>query len=546
MPASHPTTRDKAWPLATIIGLALATVATQGAALEPTAAGADPAVTTRHYRITFSRQDGAPVRWEHRAQGRGQVELIDTDLLSTPGPRPLELHLPGLSLTKAAVTVTHTPEADAEVLVTRWELAGAVVRRTLRVPRDGHTSELDLEITNRSDTPLALADSGRGPGLTWGPGLGTSPARSAVRSEEMGSYVEPFFFEAESLRSQQVEGESAPFALAAPIAWAGLHRHYHALALWPADGQGWTALSAGVDPRLPGSVAASGETRFYPTVSLYTAPATLAPGASRRWSFKLYVGPKDRAALQRVLPGLGQLTYQHLWGWMAALCLALEWLLSVVNALVGNWGASIVLLAVALRAVIWPLSRYGERHQKAAQARQAEFNRRSAELKAQYKDQPDLKDEKILALYKEIGISPTGQLKGCLPMMLQIPILIGLYHVLSSTWTLRGVPFLWIDDLTLSDRVWSWGPALPWLGAHLNLLPLVMFAAQVYIALAMEPPTSSGKARPNRSVLLTPFIMLVLFYPFPAGCMLYWTVANLSQAVEMFVGRRVRGRRSGA
>lgn len=479
-------------------------------------------------RVTFSPRDGTPLSWQILEQGGGQLDLVDRSLLDEPGPRPLQVDLPGVDMTAGTFALTTGTWRGHEALIGSRVIGPVTVLTVMSLDEDvAHT--LHCEIRNDGSKPLVIAEDGRGPGLTWGAGLGASPARSGI-TEELRSYVEPFWQDDEGLRSIELDPESTSKARGKALAVVGLHRHYFAMAAWPADGKRWAGATARHDPRAAGLDAAS--RRFYPALHAYMAPLTVAPGASASFAFRVYVGPKDAPRLAAAFPGLDGLVYEHLWGWTAALCRALEALLGLVHGVVGNWGAAIVALAIALRIVMWPISRFGIRHQRASQARLKEFNTRSAAIKKEFAAQPDVRDRKVVELYDQIGIGPVGQLKGCLPMLLQIPILVGLYHVLSATWALRAVPFLWIDDLTLADRLFSWGVTLPWLGQHFNLLPVLMFVVQIYGALALEPPAGKEKSKPALGLLVAPLLMLFVFYPFPAGCMLYWTIANAGQAFE--------------
>jgi len=154
-------------------------------------------------------------------------------------------------------------------------------------------------------------------------------------------------------------------------------------------------------------------------------------------------------------------------------------------------------------------------------------------LVEQYRDNAEARDEAILALQKKHGMSPFAQLQGCLPLMVQIPILIALFQLLLSFDEIRGVPFLWIDDLTEPDRLFGWGVELPWFGDSFNLLPALLVGAHVLIARAASDHGLT------KSMFTMPVVIALLFYPFPAGALLYWITGSCIQVFEVMFIRRV-------
>lgn len=226
-------------------------------------------------------------------------------------------------------------------------------------------------------------------------------------------------------------------------------------------------------------------------------------------------------------------------GWLAPICYVLKVALDLINGVIGNWGASIIILALVFRVFLFPLSKYGMRHQAKSKDAQERIKPLIAEIKEKHKGNADKRDEEILRLYHEHGLDALSQLKGSLTLLVQLPILIALYRLLGQSGELAGIKFLWINDLSLPDALFSFGVALPWLGGTFNLLPIIMFVSQVSIAHKMARTVSSDGAKPKSaySMFVMPGIMLLLFYPFPSGCMLYWTTSNVCQAIEQRIGK---------
>ena len=135
-----------------------------------------------------------------------------------------------------------------------------------------------------------------------------------------------------------------------------------------------------------------------------------------------------------------------------------------------------------------------------------------------------------MALYKEHGVNPLG---GCLPMVLQLPVFIGLFYALQSSFALRSAPFVgWISDLSAPEVLFE----LPGVGFPVRLLPVVMGASMVLQQ--KMTPTTIDPAQARMMLVMMPVMMTVLFYQFPSGLVLYWMVSNfLGIAHQLWVRR---------
>ena len=145
-----------------------------------------------------------------------------------------------------------------------------------------------------------------------------------------------------------------------------------------------------------------------------------------------------------------------------------------------------------------------------------------------YKDNPQRKQQEIMAFYKKNKINPLG---GCLPMVIQIPVFIGLFYVLRSAIELRFADFLWIRDLSEAERIFSFGFKIPLIGWDaFNLLPILMTVTMI-IQMKVAPtsaPTDDQQAQMQAMMMkIMPVMMLFFLYNFPAGLALYWTTQNV-------------------
>ncbi len=148
------------------------------------------------------------------------------------------------------------------------------------------------------------------------------------------------------------------------------------------------------------------------------------------------------------------------------------------------------------------------------------------EIKEKYKSDPQRQQKELMKLYKEHNISPLG---GCLPTLLQLPLLAALFIVFRSTIQLRGASFIpgWIDDLSRPDTLATLPFSLPMYGDQFNLLPILM-AGSMIIQSKMTMKDPKQKAM----VYVMPVFLLLIFNQFPSGLNLYYTLFNVLTIVQ--------------
>ena len=142
-------------------------------------------------------------------------------------------------------------------------------------------------------------------------------------------------------------------------------------------------------------------------------------------------------------------------------------------------------------------------------------------LREKYKDDPQVMNTALMALYKDNKVNPAG---GCLPLLLQMPVLMALYQVLLNALELRQAPFVsWITDLSAPEALFSVS------GFPIRLLPVLM-ALSGFLLQKMTP--MNPQQAPTQYMMNA--FMLVLFYNLPSGLVLYWTVMNLLSAAQQW------------
>jgi YidC/Oxa1 family membrane protein insertase len=214
-------------------------------------------------------------------------------------------------------------------------------------------------------------------------------------------------------------------------------------------------------------------------------------------------------------------------------------ILALLIAWTHNYGLSIILLTITMRLLTQPLTHIGMKSQAKVMAEQQRIKPLIDAIREKHKDDPQKMNSEIWKTYREHGVNPLGMLKGCVWMLVQLPIFFALYRLLMGAIDLRGESFLWIKDLTAPDALFTFPFSLPLLGNKFNILPILMGVSQVF---AQRLQTTNIED-PNQKMMTTmmPIIFIFILYNFPAGLSLYWFVSNLWQiAFQLFVNKRVK------
>ncbi len=237
--------------------------------------------------------------------------------------------------------------------------------------------------------------------------------------------------------------------------------------------------------------------------------------------FLVYVGPSDLRVLSRLGHELTRAVDLG-WNWMRPISELLLKLLDWIFIVVRNYGLAIFTLAVLVRIVLHPLNNSSLKSMRAMQQLQPEVER----LKVKYKSDSQAMNTALMALYKENKVNPAG---GCLPILLQMPLLMALYQVLLKAIELRQAPFIgWIHDLSAPDALFSvnYGSGL----FPIRLLPVLMAGS----GFLLQKFTPTNPQQAPMQYMMNAF-MLVLFYNLPSGLVFYWTVMNLASALQQWM-----------
>lgn len=343
--------------------------------------------------------------------------------------------------------------------------------------------------------------------LGWKGGVPTTEPDPASDHEFGGAYA----MVGEELENSQLGSDpKVEFSATGRTPFVAARSKYFIAAMVP------SAPAAGAD--LLGRTRVAGE-KSVPHI--YDASLRMPwEGTTLESRVQVYWGPIIKDNLEQYNVGLeGTMN----WGWQIVkpFSLAVLWLLQQLGKVISNYGIVIIIFSVLVKVLLWPLTRKSQIAMKKLAALRPEIEA----LKEKHAKNPQAMNAAMMSLYKERGANPAA---GCIPMLLQMPILYGLFIIFRSTIEFRQAPFFgWISDLSQPDFMFHLPFSIPMYGSGVGLLPIVMGVSQFFMSKATLTD-------PNQKMMLyiMPVMMVLLFNNFPSGLSLYYTLFNVWAIVE--------------
>ncbi len=259
-------------------------------------------------------------------------------------------------------------------------------------------------------------------------------------------------------------------------------------------------------------------------------------------SFYIYVGPRTEKTLKRYNNSTDNgwnLSALHLndsmetssmFGWLEAI---LKWILEIFYKLIPNWGVAIILMTIFIKLAFFPLTKKSSVGTLKMQEMQPQIN----EIQTKYKDKPEKMNQEMAKLYQETGYNP---ISGCLPLLIQFPIIIAMYNLFNNYFEFRGAMFIpgWISDLSKGDLVYTFKFNLPLgMGNELHILPIIYVASQLVFSKVTQATTPGQQNNQSMKIMMygMPIFFFFILYNAPSGLILYWTLSNFLQLVQQLV-----------
>jgi YidC/Oxa1 family membrane protein insertase len=489
----------------------------------------DVVVATDRYRAVFSTHGGT----------LESMRLLD--YRKAESDEPVEL----VSNEAGALAVLFNPPqgriVDTRTLYFRPAVDGAPFRGdTLRVPEDaeepvelafeapvgqgalrlvyGFRSD-SYEVTFRIETPgtNVLAQSG-GYEVVWDGALPLAEHNPTEEVAQAGAFIH-WGGDTDVLRLTEA-GEARPVAASGAVDWAAVKTKFFAAVLIPdSETEGATIEGSQIGaPDAPDSF-----------VQDYTARLEMPrPEPNEAASFRLYLGPMELRRLDDYDLGLYEMVdFGAYLGWMIRPIV--QYVVAPTFALLGavlpNYGLVIILFALLVKIVLWPLSRASFRNM----ARMRELQPQMEAVKEKYADDPQKQQEELMRVYKEAGVNPLG---GCLPMLLQYPILIALWRFFQSTLVLRQEQFLWAQDLSAPDPILHLPFAIPLYGDFVAGFTLLMGVSMIVQMKLSTPSGTAATGQMKVMMYVLPAVFFLFFNRFPSGLSLYYLFFNVFSIIQ--------------
>ena len=296
------------------------------------------------------------------------------------------------------------------------------------------------------------------------------------------------------------------------------------------------------------SVAVDKESPEYETYLKDVNIHTLIPYSSSKAnpaSFYFYMGPnryhllssydkfspKEDLKLTRLIP-LGWSLFR--WINAGVIIPVFDWL----GKFISNYGIIILVLTILIKMVLWPLTYKSY----VSQAKMRILAPDIAAINERYPNQEDAlkKQQKTMELYKQAGASPFG---GCLPMLLQMPILIAMFTFFPSCIELRGQSFLWAKDLSAPDKIIEWSQHIPFIsstfGNHISLFCLLMTITNIAYNYITSKSQAQSQSMPGMKLMLylMPLMFLFWFNNYASGLSYYYFIALLITIAQTYISR---------
>ncbi|MEQ1515445.1 MAG: membrane protein insertase YidC [Usitatibacteraceae bacterium] len=376
-----------------------------------------------------------------------------------------------------------------DVVLTNSDTPGVTVTKTYSFKRGSYVVDVRHDIKNGGTTqivPKAYYQFVRDGNPPEGESTGSNPFTGVVTFTGPAVYTDQKKYQKVSF--SDIDKDKQDFVKESADGWVAMVQHYFVSAWLPRPGLKREFFTKKVTDKLY-------------SAGVIVPVVAVEAGGSGSVSMPLYVGPQEQESLKKLATGL-ELVVDY--GWLTILASPMFLVLSFLNNLVGNWGWTIILFTILLKLVFFPLN------QKAGKsmAHMKTMAPKVEAMRARYGDDKLKMNQAMMELYKTEKVNPLG---GCLPIVIQIPFFISLYWVLLGAVELRNAPWIgWITDLSSPDPLY--------------ILPIVM-GASMFIQTKLNPaPPDPVQAK---VMLILPLVFSVMFFFFPAGLVLYWTMQNI-------------------
>lgn len=486
--------------------------------------GAAPAVTPEPVRGELTSVQTARAQYQFTNVGAAPVSVIMDEYQNLSRAKgDVDLRIAGRPLFKYSLSVgkdtipmagipfklsRSTAPSGEEILSYQATVRGMGVEISYAINPQNYLSTISGQVTGATSPVYLLVDM--------------PPTLPIVESDSL-SELQALSFSFKPVRGN---ARGVPFGKldpgerrleAEPITWAAVRNKYFVIGLINPEGAAFEEMTF-----VGGARTSKVATR---------ASAVLVKAVKNdKFSFDMYVGPQQSTQLLSV----GR-DFDHVnpYGWsflqpivnpIAALCIKL--LLWMHKNLHLSYGWVLIIFGVFIRIALWPLNQSAMR----SSLKMQEIQPKLAEVQKKYKDKPERQREEMMKVYQEAGASPFTALSGCLPMLIPMPVLFALFFVFQNAIEFRGVPFMWLADISMKDPFY--------------ILPVLMGLSMyvlTWIGMRNAPPNPQAKMMGY----VFPVMMTFVLANMASGLNLYYTAQNIAALPQqwMLAKERQKARR---
>ena len=406
------------------------------------------------------------------------------------------------------------------------------VIKTYTFNQNEYLFEVNITIENSINKAIPLNFENNAYTLAFEPQLGPSFETMANNNYSYRRFYTKYDGDSNK-KTINVDGEEV---LEDYVTWTALAGKYFAIIAIPDATQYDITLTKEVD--VDGLAQANG--------MYYTRP--VIKSAYNTDTFRFYCGPELSSNLSIYnnsqdngfgLSGLNLDQAVDASSWLGWLENILKWALNMLNKIIPNYGIDIILLTIILKILINPLTKKSME----SSAKMGALGPKTEELKKKYENNPEKLNKEMSELYRKEGINPLG---GCLPMLVQFPILIAFYGLLNKHFELRGAMFIpgWITDLSQPETIFTLGFNIPFLGNQIHLLPILYTVSMIFSMKITQAGQAGGGQAASTMKIMTygmPIMFFFVLYNAPSGLLLYWSVMNaISIGQQLFKNNQLK------
>ena len=373
--------------------------------------------------------------------------------------------------------------------------------KTYHFYRDKYSFDVTLEFENLQNYII-----NRRVFVGWENGI--PPTEENIKDDL--NYSRAYAFLADDIENIDASDKYAEKEFNGKIDWVAVRSKYFLASIIPLE-------ETETNAAIIGGVRTKEEKKYNITIE-----AQYEPVANFKDNFKIYLGPLDYYILKKYDVGLQDLVMNK--DWYERLFRPISLLIipafKFLYRFIPNYGLVIIVFSILIKLLLHPLTKKSYQSMSEMQFLQPKMT----ELREKYKNDPQRLNKEMMKLYKEHGVNPLG---GCLPMLLQMPVLFALFIVFRSTIQLRGKPFfLWINDLS-APNVLHLGVSLPLVGNSIHVLPILMGVTMIW-----QSKMSMTDPKQKMMIYFMPIFMIFIFYSLPSGLNLYYAVFNILSMIQ--------------